>query len=113
MRNAYRLAILGHLGLVAVGLAGTFGGFATTAQAAPVRGGYEARLAAPLDGPRMEVLSGVAWNCTGDACAAPKASSRPEVVCARLVRKFGQVTSFTAMGEALDAEALARCNGGA
>lgn len=109
MRSAYRLALVGHIALVAAALPGV--GLSSAAKAAPVSGYYAARLEAPLVEARTPVLSGVAWSCAGYACTAPKASSRPEVVCARLARKVGPLTSFAVEGTALDAAALARCNG--
>lgn len=112
MLNAYRLAVLGHVAMVAVAVVGGAGLFSASAQAATTRGYYEARLSTGETGARTQVLSGVAWSCAGQACTAPKAGSRPEVVCARLARKVGPLASFAVMGEALDAVALARCNGG-
>lgn len=70
---------------------------------------YTAELAAPA-AERTNIISGVAWQCQGTACVAGKSNSRPVVVCQRVVRELGQVTGFTAEGEALDAEDLARCN---
>jgi hypothetical protein len=57
------------------------------------------------------VVGGLVWKCADTACAAPKGTSRPAVVCARLAKEVGQVSTFTAGGKALEAEDLARCNG--
>jgi hypothetical protein len=88
-----------------------FGAVLSPAPAAAQSGGfYVAELVQPTEETRT-VASGVAWRCDGSTCAAPKAASRPLRVCRELQRKVGPVASFTAHGEALDAEDLARCNG--
>ena len=71
---------------------------------------YRAELAAPAAEARP-IAAGVAWFCNDDSCAATKGTSRPVIVCARLVKEVGPVASFTAGGEALDAAQLAKCNG--
>ena len=70
---------------------------------------YTAELAAPAT-KQTNIISGVAWQCEGTNCAAAKSNSRALVVCQRVARELGEVTGFTAKGEALDAEDLARCN---
>lgn len=88
-----------------------FGAVLSPAPAAAQSGGfYVAELVQPTEETRA-VASGVAWRCAGATCAAPKAASRPLRVCRELQRKVGPVASFTADGEALAAEDLARCNG--
>jgi len=88
-----------------------FGAVLSPAPAAAQSGGfYVAELVQPTEETRT-VASGVAWRCAGSTCAAPKAASRPLRVCRELQRKVGPVASFTAHGEALDAEDLACCNG--
>ena len=85
-----------------------FGGPAVTAQA---RSGtyYTATLATAVETQRA-VAGSLVWNCNGATCVAPRGTSRPAIVCARLVREIGTVTAFTANGEALDTESLNRCN---
>lgn len=73
---------------------------------------YNATLAAPAEAPRA-IAGGVVWNCSGADCTAPRGTSRPTVMCARLVREVGAVTAFVADGAALDAAALERCNAAA
>lgn len=73
---------------------------------------YTATLAAPAEASRA-IAGGVVWNCTGSDCSAPRGTSRPAVMCARLVREVGAVTAFVANGTALDATALERCNAAA
>jgi hypothetical protein len=78
--------------------------------AQPTNGpGYRAELAQPATSTQM-LASGVLWRCEGTSCTAARATSRPAIVCARLVREAGPVTSFSVGGEALTAEQLARCN---
>lgn len=87
-------------------------GIATSASPLQAAGGgyYTATLAVPAEA-RREVLSGVAWNCAGSTCVAGKGDARPLRICRGLARKFGEVARFTANGEELPAEELAKCNG--
>jgi hypothetical protein len=104
---------LGQLAFVAAAFVGTvlsFGATTSPAQAASTAF-YEVQLAAPIDGAKTTVVNDVAWKCEGATCRGSQGSSRAEIVCARLARKVGEVASFTAKGEALDAEGLAKCNG--
>lgn len=85
-----------------------FVGAASTAQP---RGGayYRATLTNPTSEPRA-IAGSVVWNCNGTECSAPRGTSRPVTMCARLAREVGAVASFVADGRALDADELARCN---
>ena len=71
---------------------------------------YTAKLAAPTDDDRA-VAGGVAWACRDDMCVAAKGTGRPLRICRGLAREFGEITSFTANGEELPADQLAKCNG--
>ncbi len=73
---------------------------------------YSATLAAPAEASRA-IAGGVVWNCAGTDCSAPRGTSRPAIMCARLVREVGAVARFAADGQALDAAALERCNAAA
>ncbi len=102
-----RLAILASA-LVYTGL--SFG-FATAAPLAAQGGAYyTATLAQPAEDNRA-VAGGVAWVCQGTTCVANKGTSRPSRICRGLAREFGEITAFTANGEALPEDKLARCNG--
>ena len=104
---------LGTIVIAAAALLGTAVTFGATTSPAYAASGafYQAQLAAPLDGAKVQIQNGVAWKCDGADCRGSAGGSRAEVVCARLARKFGEVTAFAVKGEALDAEALAKCNG--
>jgi hypothetical protein len=96
---------------------GTITSFAATtspaaAQASQQRG-YSATLATPLEAPARKVVNGVAWNCTGAACAGPIDGSSPKNSCARVARSFGQLTRFATPKGEFSAEDLARCNAAA
>jgi hypothetical protein len=71
---------------------------------------YRANLASPLAEPKKEILEGVVWSCAGDSCAGTRSGSRPVIVCGRLAHHIGEVTSFSAAGDALDADEIAACN---
>ena len=104
---------LSQLAFIAAAFVGTALSFGATAGPAHAAGGsfYEVQLATPLASAKTEVVSGVAWKCEGATCRASQGTSRAEIVCARVARKLGEVASFTAKGEALDAEGLTKCNG--
>ena len=71
---------------------------------------YTATLAQPAtdDG---AVAAGVAWACKGTTCVANKGTSRPTRICRGLAREMGEIAAFTAKGEELAADKLAKCNG--
>ena len=105
---------LTNLSAIALGLgytALTFGAALAPAPATAASGAYYvAELAAPASDSRA-VAGGVAWSCQGTTCVANKGTSRPMRICRELQREMGEVTAFTANGEALEADKLARCNG--
>ncbi|MDP3550224.1 MAG: hypothetical protein Q8R81_07500 [Novosphingobium sp.] len=96
----------------ALALVGTAASFALTA--APVRAAsgpfYSATLTRPMDGQQKLVQKGLLWKCEGAQCSAGRDTSRPVIVCARLVQKVGPVARFTTPQGELAAEDLARCN---
>ncbi|MXO91721.1 hypothetical protein GRI41_12865 [Altererythrobacter aquaemixtae] len=71
---------------------------------------YTAELAAPAKEART-IIKGMVWHCEGTSCRAAKGNSRPVMTCKRLANKLGEVTAFTAKGEELVGEKLAKCNG--
>lgn len=103
---------IGVLGAAFVWTAASFGTLVAPAPAAARAAGpvYVAQLETPA-AERVVIARGTAWTCEGTRCVAGKAASRPVNVCARLAREAGTVVSFTAEGESLPAEDLARCNG--
>jgi hypothetical protein len=113
MTNTLNRSPLGSIVFAAAALLGTAVSFGATTSPAHAASGafYQAQLAAPLDGSKVQVQNGVAWKCEGAECRGSAGGSRAEVVCARLARKFGEVTAFAVQGQDLDAEALAKCNG--
>jgi hypothetical protein len=79
--------------------------------ARPVASGayYTAELAAPAKDAKV-IGGGVVWRCEGTSCVAPKGSSAPATMCKKLAREVGTIASFTAKGEALAEDKLAKCN---
>lgn len=71
---------------------------------------YTVELAQPVTTTSTTIAGGVAWACKGTTCVAQKSNSRPLRVCRELQREHGQIASFTAKDEPLDAENLAKCN---
>jgi len=105
--NARPLAIVAALAWTTL----TIGTAIAPAPASAAEGAYyRAELTAPA-ATGHALAGGLVWKCAETACAAPKGTSRPAIVCARLAKEVGQVTNFTAGGKALEAEDLARCNG--
>ena len=102
--------------LLAAGLAiaGTLASFAATtppADAAATR--YSAKLTAAVEAPARKVVNGVLWNCAGDACSGPVDGARAISTCVKVVKAFGQVSSFAGPKGELSAEDLQRCNAAA
>lgn len=105
----YRLFSL----FAAIFIAGTlFAGAAANAQTRANGPTYRAELSQPA-GQASMAAAGVVWSCDGNACTAPRSNSRPAIVCARLVREAGTLTSFTVAGTAMSATDLERCNAAA
>ena len=103
---------VGAIGAALIWTAASFGSLVTPTPAvakgnAPF---YTAELAQPA-AERTVIAGGVAWTCEGTTCVAGKGTSRPLRICRELNRGAGEVTSFTAKGEALEASELAKCNG--
>jgi hypothetical protein len=96
--------------LALVGTAASFGITAAPARAAAPGAFYTVTLAVPLAAPAKMVEGETLWSCAGSECSAARDTSRPAVVCARLARKVGQVTSFVTPKGEMPAEDLARCN---
>lgn len=94
-------------------LAGSAASFAMTAAPVHAAAGspfYSATLTRPMDGTQKLIQKGVLWKCEGADCSAPRDTSRPVIVCARLVQKVGPVTRFATPQGELAADDLARCN---
>ncbi|MEZ5696964.1 MAG: hypothetical protein R3E18_11190 [Sphingomonadaceae bacterium] len=71
---------------------------------------YSVKLASPAKD-ATTIAGGVVWYCEGDACVARKGNTRPWVMCKRLARETGTITSFAYDGQALSEDQLAKCNG--
>lgn len=84
---------------------------ATSARAAESAAFYRAELAQPAAAQTV-VAGGLAWRCDGSACSATRSTSRDAIVCAKLAKEVGQLTSFASRKGALEAADLARCNQG-
>ena len=107
-----RRGVIGSLGLA---LAWTVASFTAIGPAPamaqnPDKAYYRAELAQPASQPKA-IAGDLVWACNGTSCTANKGASRPLRICRDLNRKFGAVTTFSAKGEALPAEELAKCNG--
>ncbi len=113
--NLIRLSPMQHLlslsGAVAIAVT-LFAGAAAHAQPRNASSYYSATLAAPAAQSRA-VAGGIVWNCVGTDCSASRGTSRPAIVCARMAREFGAVSTFVADGRPLEAADLARCNAAA
>lgn len=104
------------IGAIALALSWTAVGFGAAFAPAPAmaqnpgKAYYRAQLAQPAAQTRA-IAGDLLWACNGTSCVARKGTSRPLRICRELNRKFGEVTNFTAKGEVLPAEDLAKCNG--
>lgn len=107
-----RLGSLGSLALALAWTATSFGALAPAPAAAqnPSNAYYRAELVQPAT--QSKAIAGdLIWACKGTSCVADKGTSRPLRICRELNRKFGQVATFAAKGEALPAQELEKCNG--
>ena len=50
------------------------------------------------------------WKWQDTAFVANKAPERETIVCELIVQRVGALSAFTVAGQALDADALAKCN---
>ena len=82
----------------------------TVAEAKSDKAYYTAKLVKPVTERTTTVAGGVAWVCQGSTCVAKKGSSRPLRICRAIQKEEGKISSFTAAGEKLDDDKLARCN---
>jgi len=83
-----------------------------TATAGHARGNtvvYTAQIAEPLQ-PSTHITKGTVIRCAGTECKGAKSSSSTRTICAKIADKVGPVASFSYKGEAIDADALAKCN---
>ena len=110
MTTAFQQPLSRTLFVAALAIAGTIASFGATTTTAQAAAGYTARLAAPLEAPRSDVLGSALWKCAGDACSAAREDSSPTASCARVARNFGRVAAFTSPRGELSAEQLERCN---
>lgn len=106
-----RRGAIGSLGLALAWTAASFSAVAPAPASAqnPSKAYYRAELAQPATQPKV-IAGDLVWACHGSSCVADKGTSRPLRICRDLNRKFGQVINFTAKGELLPAEDLAKCN---
>ncbi|HEY0014566.1 MAG TPA: hypothetical protein VGB79_17120 [Allosphingosinicella sp.] len=80
-----------------------------SAPAAASEAHFRAQPLAASEAVRLVVRDTV-FRCGASGCVAPRGSSRPEHVCAALVREVGALASFSAAGRPFDAAALEDCN---
>ena len=96
-------------------IAAAFAGFAmllspVAGQAQAPAGGYYT--ATPVAQPTKTslVTHTTVWKWSESAFVADKAPERENVVCELIAQRVGKLNSFTAGGQAFDADALAKCN---
>lgn len=70
---------------------------------------FTVELATPTEQSRA-IAGGVVFHCEGATCIAPRSGDRPLRVCSELRREVGAIASFTAGGDAMNEQMLARCN---
>jgi len=114
MTNTLSLPRTSKFAVLATALVYTGLSFGVATSSAPLNAAgtpyYSATLAAPAGETRF-VAGGVAWTCEGTTCVASKASARPLRICRGLNRKSGEVANFRVLGQPIEAEELAKCNG--
>jgi len=114
MTNAFSQSLSRSLLVAGLALAGTVLSFsATTTPAHAGTTSYSAKLSTALEAPKSKILNGVEWKCAGDACRGPIDGAAPRNVCVKVVKSFGQLSSFTGPKGEFSAEDLQRCNAAA
>jgi hypothetical protein len=81
----------------------------TTTATAATTPYYSADLVAPASDSKV-IIRGTLWKCEGDSCVAAKAGSRPQIICATLVREVGRLDAFSVGGTPISQEELDACN---
>ena len=94
--NRFALAALGLLALPA----------AAGAQV----GGYYVAVPAAVPTKASVMTHATSWSLKNGAYVAQRAPERDAVLCELVARNVGTLSSFTAGGNAYDADALAKCN---
>ena len=106
-----RFRNLAALGAAVLYTSVTFGAAVAPSPAAAQAPGayYTAELSTPAKDARV-IGGGVVWRCEGTSCVAPRGTSAPVTMCRKLAREVGTIASFSAKGEALAEDKLAKCN---
>lgn len=79
-------------------------------QAQAPAGGYYTAIPAAQPTKTSFVTHTTVWKWNDSAFVAGKAPERENVVCELIAQRVGKLSSFTAGGQAFDADALAKCN---
>uniref|UniRef100_UPI0035CB36E2 CC_3452 family protein n=1 Tax=uncultured Sphingomonas sp. TaxID=158754 RepID=UPI0035CB36E2 len=95
------------LSLAAVASAALLAPFAATAAETS---GYYAATPVTAPAKTMLITNGTVWKWTATAFTANKGPQRDGIVCEMIAQRAGKLSSFTAAGQPLDADALAKCN---
>lgn len=95
---------------ITIAVASTLVALAAPAYAERPNGSYYTAIEANPQGRDSAIISDTIWHRTANGLRGPRAGSRPEIVCAQVARKFGELRSFSADGVAFDADRLASCN---
>ncbi len=95
---------------ITVAVASTLIPLAVPAHAERPNSGYYTAVEASPQGRDSAIIGDTIWHRTANGLRGPRVGSRPEIVCAQVARKFGELRSFAADGVAFDAEQMARCN---
>ncbi|MEH6758207.1 MAG: hypothetical protein V7676_11955 [Parasphingorhabdus sp.] len=83
---------------------------ASGANARSVPVAYSVKLQQPVE-PSKHIIKGTVMHCAGTECKGGKSGSSVKTICAKLSREVGPIASFSYKGEAMDDDALAKCNG--
>jgi hypothetical protein len=105
--TTFRLRLLPVFASLAV-TAGLMGVATDAAYAS--RGAPEYRITLDQAASGTHIARETVWRCAEQSCTAARSTSRPEVTCAHAAREIGKIANFEFRGEALGAEALAKCN---
>lgn len=71
---------------------------------------YTAELQQPVEASHY-IIRGTVIHCAGTECKGARGGSSVKTMCAKLSQEVGPLASFAYKGEAMDVDALAKCNG--
>lgn len=84
--------------------------FAAAPAVAATDPGYRLTTERTFDHKKSVVIDDVLWTCKDQSCSTGHAGSKPLILCEKIARRIGRLTSFAVGTVPFDDDALAKCN---